>query len=143
MEITAFGTMWNKGVPIVISPEEVRKDGNLIYKRPALPKVAFLYEANKVRYAYGKITDVEKYPNGKWKSAVVRVDDYNIKFNIKPNAPSFTYIKPGDDVTFRFVHEAKTGEKEYTVNDWVALSNQSKDYGVKKPDFFNKFYEKL
>ncbi|RFZ94424.1 hypothetical protein D0C36_02405 [Mucilaginibacter conchicola] len=143
LEITTLGTMWNKGIPITITPTEVKKAGNLIYKSAPLQKVAFLYEANKVRYAYGKVTDIEKYANGKWKSAIVKVDDYNIKFNIKPNAPSFAYIQPGDEVTFRFVHEVKTGEKEYTVNDWVALSNQIKDYGVKNPDFFYKFYEKL
>ncbi|MET3979914.1 hypothetical protein ABIB62_002744 [Mucilaginibacter sp. UYP25] len=49
----------------------------------------------------------------------------------------------GDHVTFRFVHEVKTGTKEYTVNDWVAISNDIKDYGIKNPDYLYKFYEKI
>jgi hypothetical protein len=68
---------------------------------------------------------------------------YRVKFNIKPTAPSFTDIKEGDDVTFRFVHEVRTGKQRFDVNDWVALSNNSKDYGTKNPDLFFKFYEKI
>jgi len=104
----------------------------------------FLYEVNKVRFANGQITDITKYPNGKWKSATVEVPGgFKIKMNIQPTAPSFEKIAEGDRVVFRFVHEKRTGSKEYTVNDWVALSNDIKDYGVKNPEYFYRFYEKI
>jgi hypothetical protein len=146
MKIALSGIL-GKGVPVAIEPAIVTKEGKEIYRAAEatpLPKTAFLFEANRVRFTDGQVTNIKKYPNGKWKSAVVEVvNGYKIKFNIKPDAPDFKGIEWGDHVTFRFVHEVKTGAKEYTVNDWVALSTDIKDYGIKNPDLFNKFYEKI
>jgi hypothetical protein len=148
IEIKVLGSgMWGKGIPVLIEPAVITKDGKEIYhaaEAAPIPKTAFLFEANRVRFTDGQVTNIKKYPNGKWKSAVVEVvNGYKIKFNIKPDAPDFKGIEWGDHVTFRFVHEAKTGAKEYSVNDWVSISTDVKDYGIKNPDYFYKFYEKI
>jgi beta-lactamase regulating signal transducer with metallopeptidase domain len=139
--------LWVKDMYVAIEPAVITKKGKEIYRAAEaspIPKEAFLFEANHVRYTDGQVTNIKKYPNGKWKSAVVEVvNGYKIKFNIKPTAPDFTNIEWGDHVTFRFVHEVKTGKKEYVVNDWISLTTNIKDYGIKNPDFFYKFYEKI
>jgi hypothetical protein len=146
VEIKVFLGSFGKGRPVEIEPAFVNKNGKEIYRMAEaakIPAYAFLYEANKVRFTNGQVTNIKKYPNGKWKSAVVEVvNGYKIKFNLKPNAPDFKNIEWGDHITFRFVHEVKTGAKEYTVNDWISLSTDIKDYGIKNPDYFYKFYEK-
>lgn len=144
--IKAAMCLYGNNSPLTIAPETVTKGGKVIFQaeEEEQPKYAFLYEANKVRFTDGKITDIQKYPNGNWKSAVVQVaSGYRIKFNLKPSAPAVKNIAAGDRVWLRFVHEAKTGAMEYTVNDWVSLSNKVSDYGIKNPDYFYKFYEKI
>ena len=146
IEIKVFTCLYGNDSPLTISPETITKGGKVIFQaeKQELPQYAFLYEANRVRFTDGKVTDVQKYPNGNWKSAVVEVaNGYRIKFNLKPSAPAVKNIATGDHVWLRFVHEVKTGTKEYTVNDWVALSNNVRDYGVKNPEYFYKFYEKI
>ncbi|MBD1384802.1 hypothetical protein IDJ75_05895 [Mucilaginibacter rigui] len=148
VEIKVLGAgMWGKGIPVLIEPAVISRDGKEIYRAAEaapIPKTAFSFEANRVRFTDGQVTNIKKYPNGKWKSAVVEVvNGFKIKFNIKPDAPDFKGIEWGDNVTFRFVHEVKTGAKEYTVNDWIAISTDVKDYGIKNPDYFFKFYEKI
>jgi hypothetical protein len=147
IQVKGMAISVNKAFPVIIMAESITKNDVLVYKinpEDQKDKTAFLFEGNRVRYMYGKITDIHKYPNGKWKSAVVvKENGYKVKFYAKPTAPSFAGIKEGDEVTFRFVHEYKTGTMQYDVKDWVALSNNIKDYGTKNPDFFFKFYEKI
>ena len=147
IQLKTMGARWLKSIPVIVEPALIVKDKAVIFqsaKASQIPKTAFLFEANKVRFTDGQVTNIQKHPNGKWKSAVVEIlNGYKIKFNIKPSAPNFANIKNGDQVRFRFVHEVKTGAKEYTVYDWVALSTNIKEYGVKNPDYFYKFYEKI
>nr|WP_294948557.1 M56 family metallopeptidase [uncultured Mucilaginibacter sp.] len=146
VEIKVAMCVYGNDSPLTISPETITKGGKVVFQaeKEEIPQYAFLYEANRVRFTDGKVTDVQKYPNGNWKSAVVEVaNGYRIKFNLKPSAPTVKNIAAGDHVWLRFVHEVKTGAKEYTVNDWVAVSNNIKDYGVKNPEYFYKFYEKI
>jgi DNA-binding GntR family transcriptional regulator len=49
----------------------------------------------------------------------------------------------GDHVRLRFVHEIKTGAKTYKVYDWVSITTDIKDYGIKNPELFNEFYEEI
>jgi hypothetical protein len=144
--IKVFSVACGKGEQVQIMPATIVKNGQQIFQlveADKLPQYPFLYEANKVRYTDGQVTSIQKYPNGKWKSAVVEVvNGYKIKFNIKPNAPAFAGIEYGDHVRFRFVNETKTGAKEYTVDNWVSITTDIKNYGTKNPDVFFKFYEK-
>ncbi|SEN08816.1 Signal transducer regulating beta-lactamase production, contains metallopeptidase domain [Mucilaginibacter gossypiicola] len=146
LNVKVFTAAMGQGEPVQIQPATIVFNGEKIFQlaeADQIPKVPFLFEANKVRFTDGQITSITKYPNGKWKSAVVEVvNGYRIKFNIKPDAPSFEGIESGDHVRFRFIGERKTGSKEYTVNDWVTLTTDIKDYGIKNPELFSKYYEK-
>ncbi|RYY07779.1 MAG: hypothetical protein EOP43_02230 [Sphingobacteriaceae bacterium] len=130
---------------VTIEPAFIYKDNIKIFQlaqESSIPDYPFLYEANKVRFADGQITHIQKYPNGKWKSAVMEIaNGYKFNLNFKATAPDFANIEESDHVRFRFVHEVKTGAKTYQINDWVSISNNIKDYGIKNPDFFYKFYE--
>lgn len=147
LHIKVFSAAMGQGEPVQIGPATVVFNGEKIFQlveAAPLPKAPFLYEANKVRFTDGQVTSITKYANGKWKSAVVEVvNGYRIKFNIKPNAPDFKGIEYGDHVRFRFIGEKKTGAKEYVVNDWITLTTDIKDYGIKNPELFSKFYEKV
>ena len=116
----------------MIDPAFILKNNVKIYQSvetDKIPDYPFLYEANKVRFADGQISHIQKYPNGKWKSAVLEiVNGYKLNLNFKPIAPDFSNIEEGDHVRFRFVHEVKTGAKTYQVNDWVSISTNIKDY---------------
>ncbi len=143
--IKVFISTFGRNAPNMIEPAFIEKNNVKIFQlaeADKIPTYAFSYEANKVRYADGQITHIQKYPNGKWKSAVLEiVNGYKLNLNFKPNAPDFNSIEESDHVRFRFVHEVKTGAKSYQINDWVSISNDIKDYGIKNPDFFYKFYE--
>jgi|GEM_PF-1650173 len=145
INIKVFGGGVNQDRRITISPTYVIKDGKEIFRlveAEKIPDYPFLYEANKVRFAEGQISNINKYPNGKWKTAVFeRVNGYKFNLSFKPNAPDLNSIKWGDHVTLRFVHEVKSGAKTYNIKDWVAISTDIKDYGIKNTEWFNKFYD--
>ena len=133
-----------KDSPIEIIPYSIYQNNVKIFQEVELAKIPFYpfsYERNKVRYADGQITHIQKYPNGKWKSARLEiVNGYQFTLNFKPTAPDLNKIEESDHVRLRFIHEVKTGAKTYQINDWVALSTDIKDYGIKNPEFFYKFY---
>lgn len=141
--VKVLATGYNRESPLVnIMPEWVTKDGKKIYEAEKIKAYPFGYESNKVRVSYGKFSKIEKYANGKWKSAVFEAPaGYKFNMTFKPNAPDLNKIKLGDDITLRFIHEVKTGDKTYNINDWVAISKDIKDYGIKNPQWFYKFYE--
>jgi len=145
ISLKVFGGSINPEGAIGIIPASITVNGKKIFQlfeADKIPVYPYLYEANKVRFTDGQITHITKYANGKWKTAVLeRVNGYKFNLSFKPNAPNLNSIKWGDHVTFRFVHEVKTGEKTFAVKDWVAITTNIKDYGIKNPDWFNKFYE--
>ncbi|MEO6980366.1 MAG: hypothetical protein ABI113_18380, partial [Mucilaginibacter sp.] len=144
VSMKVFSCSFGENQPIAISPAYVYKDGAKIFQLAEgdkIPAYPFLYERNKVRFADGQVTNIEKYPGGKWKSAVFEtVNGYKFNLSFKPTAPDFSAMESGDHVRLRFVHELQKGNKEYLVNDWVSISANEKDYGIKNPDLFYKFY---
>lgn len=145
LKIKVFGGGVNQEGPVMIEPTYVIKNGKKIFELAEagkIPDYPFLYEANKVRFAEGQITRITKYPNGKWKTAVFeRVNGYKFNLSFKLTAPDLNSIEDGDHVRLRFIHEVKTGDKTYKIADWVAISTDIKDYGIKNPKWFYKFYE--
>lgn len=144
INMKVFSSGYSENKPVSITPAYVYKDNKKIFQlveADKLPDYPFLYERNKVRFADGQISHIVKYPNGKWKTAVFEiVNGYKFYLSFKPDAPDLNGIEWGDHLRLRFVHEVKTAAKEYRINDWVSISKDEQDYGVKNPDFFNKFY---
>lgn len=134
-----------------IEAEKIVKDGHLIYemKRPKINSnekpAPFLFEANRVRFNYGVITKAGSVVAGK-RNIEVSANGYKflLKINSKQVALSeLASFKEGDEVSLRFVHEVKTGALIYTIPDWVSISKDIKDYGVKNKQMFYRFYEKV
>ncbi|MES2484427.1 MAG: hypothetical protein V4581_00540, partial [Bacteroidota bacterium] len=141
-----FGASWGMDEPVMVSPAFIYRNDKKIYQSAESDKISsapFLYEANKVRFADGQITKIQKYANGSWKYAQVQtVNGYKFDINFKPGNIDFSSIENGDHVRLRFVHEVEGREnKTYKIDDWVAISSDVRDYGVKNPDFFFKFYQ--
>jgi hypothetical protein len=147
IQMKIFSGAFGKDHLINISPAFIIKNNQKIFQlaeADKIPDYPFLYEANKVRFADGQISNIVKYPNGKWKTALFEtVNGYKFNLSFKPDAPAMGNISQGDHVRLRFVHEVKRGNKEYMVKDWVAISTDIKDYGIKNPEQFNKFYEEV
>jgi len=145
--VKLFGGGIGQGIPVVFFPQYIVKNNVRIFQpvqAETIPEYPFLYEVNRVRFTDGKVAQIEKDSNGKWKTAVIEKDNgYRFNLAFKANSPDFAGIKQGDRVRLRFVHEVKTGKKVYAVNDWVSISENIADYGFKNPDMFYKFYEKM
>ncbi|HTH82779.1 MAG TPA: M56 family metallopeptidase, partial [Mucilaginibacter sp.] len=143
--IKVFSTAWREEMPVIISPAFVIKNDKKIFQlaeADKIPDYPFLYEANKVRFAEGQISHITNYPNGKWKTALFEtVNGYKFNLSFKPDASDLESIKEDDHVRLRFVHEVKTGAKRYAISDWVSITTNMRDYGVKNPEWFFKFYE--
>ncbi|QKJ30135.1 M56 family metallopeptidase [Mucilaginibacter mali] len=145
IQLKVFSTGWGKDQTIVtVVPASVSKNNEKIFQlaeADKLPTAPFLYEPNKVRYADGQISDIKKYPNGKWKSALFEtVNGYKFYLTFKPNAPAMKDIQWGDHVRLRFVHEVSNGNKTFNIADWVSISPGESGYGIRNPELFDKYY---
>ncbi len=144
IKLKAFSAGFSaESAEIHVSAGEIFKNNKMVFQRAEevpIPQLPFSTEPNKVNYAEGQITHIEKYPNGKWKSAVLEeVNGYRFNLNFNANVPDLD-IADGDHVRLRFVNEIKSGDKQYIVNDWVSLTNNENRFGRKNPDLFYKFY---
>ncbi|TDO19607.1 M56 family metallopeptidase [Pedobacter duraquae] len=132
---------------IKLVPEYIIDGTSKMLVMAKIPEKAypFLYEVNKVRFADGKIARLDKFSNGKLRSADVETGEGTVlSVNFKPgDNPGLSTLNINDEVRFRFVHEQKVAEKNYVISDWVSISKDIKNYGIKNPDFFYKFYEKI
>jgi hypothetical protein len=135
---------YTKNQPVFVYPAYVVKGNQKIYQSAIVENnnTPFLYEANGVRFADGQISHIEKAAGGTWKSALfVTENGYKFALNFKNTSPTdLNNITNGDHVRLRFVHEAKTGARTYSINDWVAITTNIRDYGVKNPGLFERFY---
>lgn len=142
--LKVFESVVRADYPVMITPAYVIKNKVKIFQlaeADKIPDYPFLYEANKVRFTEGQVSNIVKYPNGKWRSALFEtVNGYKFNLNFKQSAPDLNSIEDGDHVRLRFVHEVKTGAKTYRINDWVSITTNIKDYGIKNPELFSRFY---
>jgi hypothetical protein len=142
--ITPFhsGFMYQKDKPVTIEPATVVKNGKKIFQlaeADKLPAYPFLTDANDVRYTEGQVSNIVKYDNGKWKTALFEtVNGYKFDLNFKPDAPDLSNIADGDHVRLRFVNEVKRRAREYKISDWVSITTYQQEY--KNPDLFISYY---
>lgn len=146
VQMKVFETGWRKENALVaVGPAFINKNNQKIFQlaeADKLPTTPFLYEANQVRYADGQISNIKKYPNGKWKSALFEtVNGYKFYLTFKPGAPAMKGIEWGDHVRLRFVHEVSNGDKTYSIADWVSIAPDSDGYGIRNPELFDKYYQ--
>lgn len=151
LDVKVFSFGFSRNPIMSIQAAKIVKDGRLIYEmkirkvNPNEKPAPFLFEVNKVRFNDGVITKAGSVVAGK-RQIEVSANGYKflLKINSKQVALSeLASFKEGDKVSLRFVHEVKTGALTYTIADWVSISKEAKDYGVKNKQMFYRFYEKV
>lgn len=146
IQLKVFSTGWGKDQTLVtVIPASVNKSNEKIFQlaeADKLPTTPFLYEPNKVRYADGQLSNIKKYANGKWKSAMFEtVNGYKFYISFRPDAPAMKGLEWGDHVRLRFVHEVSNGDKTFSIADWVSISPDANGYGIRNPELFDKYYQ--
>lgn len=151
LEVLVFTAGYSQKPMISIEAEKIVKDGHLIFemKKPKIDPNAkpapFLFEANRVRFNNGVITKAGSVVAGK-RTMEVSANGYKFLIKINSNQVALSELasfKEGDKVSLRFVHEVKTGALTYSIKDWVAISKDMMNYGVKNKQMFYRFYEKV
>ncbi len=133
----------NKSVSAENAPYMVSKvigaNGKMIYE---LPHYAFLYEANRARFAGSTIKSIEKSANGTI-NKIVLYDKNGFTINLNVAAQQFKSndFKKGDPIVVKFIGEKLTGAKTYTTDKMIALYSQPKKHELINKALYPKFYE--
>jgi hypothetical protein len=125
--------------PIYIPKKVTRANGVLIYERK-IEKYAFLYEANKARFASSKIKSIQKDGNGKIKKIVLNDGLFTINLNLVAQNIKDNNFKTGDRVLVKFIGEKLVSKNTYTTDKMIVLYAESKKYTIKNETLYNRFY---
>jgi co-chaperonin GroES (HSP10) len=113
-------------------------NGVIIYE---LPHYAFLYEANRARFASSTIKSIEKSAQGTINKIVLN-DKHGFTINLNVAAQQFRTndFKKGDAILVKFIGEKLTGNKTYTTDKMIALYSQPKKHKLINQALYAKFY---
>lgn len=113
-------------------------NGKTIYE---LPHYAFLYEANRARFAWSTIKSIEKNANGLI-NKIILYDKHGFTINLNVAAQHFksNNFKKGDSIVVKFIGEKLTGVKTYTTDKMIALYSRPKKYELINKALYPKFY---
>jgi len=113
--------------------------GNLIYEyKPE--KYAFLYEANKARFASSKIKSIQKDANGKIEKIVLNDGLFTINLNLKTQNIKDDNFKAGDKVLVKFIGEKLISKNTHSTDKMIVLYSEPKKYTIKNEALYNRFY---
>ncbi|MGN8057919.1 M56 family metallopeptidase [Pedobacter sp. 22163] len=129
-----------KDVDITYLPKTIKDlKGNLIYEfKPE--KHAFLYEANKARFASSKIKSIQKGANGKIEKIVLNDGFFIISLNLKTQNIKDDNFKVGDKVLVKFIGEKLVSKNTYSTDKMIVLYSEPKKYTIKNEALYNRFY---
>ena len=129
-----------KNIDITYVPKTIKDlKGNLIYEyKPE--KHAFLYEANKARFASSKIKSIEKGANGKIEKIVLNDGFFTINLNLKTLNIKDDNFKAGDKVLVKFIGEKLVSKHTYSTDKMIVLYSEPKKYTIKNEALYNRFY---
>jgi Zn-dependent protease with chaperone function len=125
--------------PIYIPTKVTKANGALIYERK-IEKYAFLYEANKARFASSKIKSIQKDGNGKIKKIVLNDGLFTINLNLVAQNIKDNNFKTGDRVLVKFIGEKLVSKNTYTTDKMIVLYAEPKKYTIKNEALYNRFY---
>jgi hypothetical protein len=129
-----------KNIDITYLPKTIKDlKGNLIYEyKPE--KHAFLYEANKARFASSKIKSIQQGANGKIEKIVLNDGFFTISLNLKTQNIKDDNFKAGDKVLVKFIGEKLVSKNTYSTDKMIVLYSKSKKYLIKNETLYNRFY---
>lgn len=125
--------------PIYIPTKVTTLNGNLIYEWK-IDKHAFLYEANKARFASSKIKSIQKSANGKIEKIVLNDGFFTISLNLKTLNIKDDNFKVGDKVLVKFIGEKLVSKHTYSTDKMIVLYAEAKKYTIKNEALYNRFY---
>ncbi|WP_025144043.1 M56 family metallopeptidase [Pedobacter jeongneungensis] len=125
--------------PIYNATKVTTLSGSLIYERK-IENHAFLYEANKARFATSKIKAIEKLDNGKIEKIVLNDGLFTINLNLKAQNIKDYNFKVGDQVLVKFIGEKLVAKNTYTTDKMIVMYSEPKKYQIKNEALFNRFY---
>lgn len=125
--------------PIYNATKVTTLDGNLIYEWN-LEKHAFLYEANKARFASSKIKSIQKGANGKIEKIVLNDGFFTINLNLKTLNIKDDNFKAGDKVLVKFIGEKLVSKHTYSTDKMIVLYSEPRKYMIKNEALYNRFY---
>jgi|GEM_PF-592646 len=111
--------------------------GKLIYE---IPSYAFLYEANKARYAWSKIKTLDKNNDGTLRSIVLNDKGFTINLNVASQKFKTKDFKVGDSVVVKFFGEKLIAKNTYSTDKMIVLYSWPKKYELKNKALFDRFY---
>lgn len=129
-----------KDVDITYVPQTIKDlKGNLIYEyKPE--KYAFLYEANKARFATSKIKSIKKGANNKLEKIVLNDGLFTINLNLTAQNIKDDNFKRGDKVLVKFIGEKLVSKNTYTTDKLIILYSEPKKYIIKNEALYDRFY---
>ena len=137
---------FNYEVPhLILSAKTITKDGKLIYTAPARPKpkeYAFLYEANKARYAWSIIKSIEKNNDGTINKIVLNDNGFTINLNVSGQKFKSENFKVGNSVIAKFFGEKLIAKNTYTTDKMIVLYSWPRKYELKNKTLYDRFYNK-
>jgi len=125
--------------PIYNATKVTTLSGSLIYERK-IENHAFLYEANKARFATSKIKAIEKLDNGKIEKIVLNDGLFTINLNLKAQNIKDYNFKAGDQVLVKFIGEKLVAKNTYATDKMIVMYSEPKKYLIKNEALFNRFY---
>jgi len=125
--------------PIYNATKVTTLNGNLIYEWK-IDKHAFLYEANKARFASSKIKSIQKGTNGKIEKIVLNDGIFTINLNLTAQNIKDNNFKVGDRVLVKFIGEKLISKNTYVTDKMIVLYSEPKKYTIKNEVLYNRFY---
>jgi len=116
-------------------------NGRLIYERK-ITNYAFLYEANKARYAWSKIKSFDKNSDGTINKIVLYDKGFTINLNVAAQKFKTEDFKVGDSVIAKFFGEKLIAKNTYSTDKMIVLYSWPRKYELKNEALFGRFYEK-
>ena len=130
---------------LILSAKTITKDGKLLYTAPARPKpkeYAFLYEANKARYAWSIIKSIEKNNDGTINKIVLNDNGFTINLNVSDQKFKSENFKVGNSVIAKFFGEKLIAKNTYSTDKMIVLYSWPRKYELKNKTLYDRFYNK-
>lgn len=126
--------------PLYLMKQAISSTGEVLIKAPE--KHAFLFEANKVRFATSKIVKLNKNSVGYVSEIELNDGKFKILIDVVELKTKAGNFKVGDEVTVKFVGEKLVSKDVYSTNKLIALYSSPKKHQIINPQLYNKFYTK-
>lgn len=126
--------------PIYMVNAAATPTGKSLMKAPE--KHAFLYEANRARFAHSNIKSIKRNSAGYVNEIELNDGTFKILLNVSALKTKAENFKTGDAVTVKFIGEKLISKNVYATNKLIALYTNPKKHELIDPALYAKFYTK-